>query len=725
MAWNLLVRDQGASRTFDHVSDRADHLHNRMSRFSAGAGVAMRRGGAAIAAFGRVAGSGMAAVGAAAVASGAIVGKSLFNTAVSVEAMGNKSRLVFGQSERIVSAWAGRTAEKLGLTRTQAKAMASSFGDILTPMGFTQRSAAGLSTQLSDMVGAFVQWSNGTADASNVADAFADALTGDFESLKQYGVVLDQDRVQALMAAKGLGHLTGAARSQAEAQVALAEIMRQSKTAMQSFEGGANKLGLAKQRLKARFGELKESLATSLIPSFERGTTWLADRLTPAAGRLSAWVKTEGVPAFRSFAGFVNQQLVPRVKELWHLFESKGLPVLRRVTKDALGGLMSAFRDVRAAVERNRPTIEQLWAAYKKFADFMITKVWPLLGPILHGVFRTLGFVISTSIQQVSNLVRIWNIYYATTRTVLAAVVRYFMSYVGSIVTGAAKAFAWVPGLGPKLATAAQKFGEFRDRTNRALSGISDRNVNVGLKVNLRFGSADAAEAWRMRGHGGDVTIGAPPASAGPGGWPLPAGFRHITSPFGARRGRGIHRGTDIAAPTGTPVYATLSGRVIQAGWAGSAGNMVSIAAGNMVHRFMHLSRVLARAGSTVGARQQIGAVGSTGQSTGPHLHWQVERGGFAINPMGRRALGGPAHAHRSYLLGEWGEPEILTMGARSGHLTPISKLGQPAAAPVMASSPADDGRPIIVQLILDGKAIHQSMLRLKTARGGAALGLD
>jgi murein DD-endopeptidase MepM/ murein hydrolase activator NlpD len=107
-----------------------------------------------------------------------------------------------------------------------------------------------------------------------------------------------------------------------------------------------------------------------------------------------------------------------------------------------------------------------------------------------------------------------------------------------------------------------------------------------------------------------------------------------ITSPFGERWGR-LHAGIDFGAPTGAPVGAAGRGTVVSAGWnSGGYGNLVVIR-----HRlgfeswYAHLSSVSVSAGQGVSGRTRIGAVGSTGASTGPHLHFEVRRNGTPINP--------------------------------------------------------------------------------------------
>ena len=109
-----------------------------------------------------------------------------------------------------------------------------------------------------------------------------------------------------------------------------------------------------------------------------------------------------------------------------------------------------------------------------------------------------------------------------------------------------------------------------------------------------------------------------------------------LTSPYGFRWGR-MHKGIDIAAPVGTPVFAAAPGVVIKAGWnKGGYGNLVDIQhADGTLTRYAHNYRLLVQPGQVVEQGQQISLMGSTGHSTGPHLHFEVHPGGkSAVNPI-------------------------------------------------------------------------------------------
>ncbi len=107
-----------------------------------------------------------------------------------------------------------------------------------------------------------------------------------------------------------------------------------------------------------------------------------------------------------------------------------------------------------------------------------------------------------------------------------------------------------------------------------------------------------------------------------------------ITSKYG-KRSSGFHTGTDFAIALGTPAYAAASGTVTFAGWKGSYGYLVIIDHGNGYQTYYaHCSALYVSAGQTVKQGQNISAVGSTGNSTGPHLHFEIRYNGNTLNPQ-------------------------------------------------------------------------------------------
>lgn len=120
---------------------------------------------------------------------------------------------------------------------------------------------------------------------------------------------------------------------------------------------------------------------------------------------------------------------------------------------------------------------------------------------------------------------------------------------------------------------------------------------------------------------------------------PISAKFRW-SSPYGSRIDpiagvKSFHTGVDMACPTGTPIYASMSGKVITAGINRVYGNYVIIDHGNGYQTlYAHMSKIIATKGQWVSQGTRIGLVGSTGYSTGPHLHFTVYKNGKLVNPM-------------------------------------------------------------------------------------------
>ena len=149
----------------------------------------------------------------------------------------------------------------------------------------------------------------------------------------------------------------------------------------------------------------------------------------------------------------------------------------------------------------------------------------------------------------------------------------------------------------------------------------------------------------------------------------MPVDAVRQTSNFGMRwhpvlGGRRAHKGVDLSAPTGTPVYATADGVVGRADWFSSYGLYVAVEHGGALEtRYGHLSRLNVAAGQPVHKGDVIGYVGSTGRSTGPHLHYEVRIAGEAVNPI-------------PYLEGEGVAPPANLLAA-TAHPATVAEAGE------------------------------------------------
>jgi murein DD-endopeptidase MepM/ murein hydrolase activator NlpD len=174
---------------------------------------------------------------------------------------------------------------------------------------------------------------------------------------------------------------------------------------------------------------------------------------------------------------------------------------------------------------------------------------------------------------------------------------------------------------------------------NMALSSINDRSAQGGPLLRLASSSGDPLDA-RFERLGLSlarmdalqrVLEGVPQV--------LPARLEYISSGFGYRSdpftgGPAFHAGLDFKGPVGAPVYAAADGRVRFVGLKPGYGKCVEIDHGNgLMTRYAHLSGFRAKVGTAIEAGQVLGLIGSTGRSTGPHLHFEVRIRGRAVNP--------------------------------------------------------------------------------------------
>ena len=96
-----------------------------------------------------------------------------------------------------------------------------------------------------------------------------------------------------------------------------------------------------------------------------------------------------------------------------------------------------------------------------------------------------------------------------------------------------------------------------------------------------------------------------------------------------------MHTGIDFRGETGDPIYATAAGTVSAAGWSGGYGRMVEVDHGNgFATRYGHLSQITVTVGDRIRVGQEVGRMGSTGRSTGPHLHYETRIDGEAVDPQ-------------------------------------------------------------------------------------------
>ena len=212
----------------------------------------------------------------------------------------------------------------------------------------------------------------------------------------------------------------------------------------------------------------------------------------------------------------------------------------------------------------------------------------------------------------------------------------------------------------------------------RLADGISvaDRFDLVMLQGQLLYAGLDRVGAsdvmlmrWTVQGQSGWTDASGTGGAAEAMRMPVAAS---VSSSFGMRvhpiRGsHRFHRGVDLRASAGTPIRASASGRVVHAGWNGGYGRQVLVDhGGGLATRYAHMSRLSARPGAQVNSGEVIGYVGSSGLSTGPHLHYEVLQNGKPVNPLKTRFAGKPGLEREERAEFNATLRQLLTGGARS-----------------------------------------------------------
>jgi len=139
--------------------------------------------------------------------------------------------------------------------------------------------------------------------------------------------------------------------------------------------------------------------------------------------------------------------------------------------------------------------------------------------------------------------------------------------------------------------------------------------------------------SWKRLDQIGQESVIAIPSARPVADFAFTSGFGVRADPF--RHSAAMHAGIDLAGPIGTPIYATADGVVSYSGWMRGYGNLVEIAHGKAIEtRYGHLSKLLVKPNTRVKRGQLIALMGSTGRSTGSHLHYEVRIDGRAVNPV-------------------------------------------------------------------------------------------
>ncbi len=584
---------------------------------------------------------GAAIAGAAAVAGGTKLLKDAVAGAGELQQSLGAIDTVFGQSAVEMHGWSKDAATAVGLTRNEFNELGTLIGSQLKNGGTAMDQLAPktnnlikLGADLSSMFG---------GSAKDAVGALSSALKGERDPIERYGVSLSQAKIDAEAAALGFKKVGTSLSQEASQAATLSLIMKQTKDAHGNFARESNTLAGQQQRLDAQLGNVTTSLGTMLLPALTKVTgkastfitemqngTGTGGKFADVARGIARNLDTIGPALGVVVSGLAAYKIASLAAGAAAAIQAAG-------TTGATGATWSLNAALRAnpiglVVTALTALGTGLVIAWKKSDTFR---------EICTGAFNAVGDAGRW----------LWN-------NALQPTFKFIVNGIGWILDGWAKmldALGNVPGFEWADRAADKMFDAAEDAKGLA-NQINDIPPKKDVKVVVKgYYDVDTTArgfgATGFKGSGGGGNLSAIGGAVNTdvnalatdlaselrktmqttGGRVLPRGSYSIGMPYLGYPG---HYGADYPAATGTPVFAAASGMVSRAlSLAGSYGKHIFVNSGALQDRYAHLNEILVRAGDFVRAGQMIGRVGSTGNSTGPHLHFERRVNNSPINP--------------------------------------------------------------------------------------------
>ena len=229
----------------------------------------------------------MAIVGTAAFAAIAVGATKAINKARDFEEETNKFKVVFKEVAKEAQDMADTLNRSYGLSRLESKRLLAATGDILTGFGFTGQGALDLSSKVNTLAVDLASFTNAQGGAEAVSNALTKALLGERESLKTYGIAIQQADIDARLLEKGMDGLTGAARRQAIAEETLAIAYEQSKNAVGDYERSVGTLKNTQIELAKTIEDIQIAIGTELAPILND----ILQEILPIIKSLEKWIR--------------------------------------------------------------------------------------------------------------------------------------------------------------------------------------------------------------------------------------------------------------------------------------------------------------------------------------------------------------------------------------------------------------------------------------------------
>jgi hypothetical protein len=495
---------------------------------------------------GKVAGFAKAAaigLGGAAAATGGFMAKAI-SSASDLEETLSKVGVVFGETKDQVVADAEFMAKKFGIPKQQFLDASASIGLIGKASGVAKGEVGQFSTGMARLATDAASFYN--VPLEEALAAIQSGLTGEAEPMRRFGVLLNEAAVKEEAYAKGIAkrgeELSDAQKVQARAslimkgmsdasgdlertQGSLANRLREVKGRAENFAAsiGSALLPMALRlmdvgeqlgaKLGVGFGALKSAFSGEGITS--DGFVGVMERIGVTAREVwdnvrEAWpqIKATIMGAVEAIVGWVREhwpeikkiivETIKTVREvvvgavevlttIWENFGDQITDVVKAAWKFVRDTIEGALKVIQGIVKVITGIIKGDWSSVWEGIKQILAGAWDMIQARIELGLNLIKNIISAAMEIVKGIFSgAWNAVFEVTRNVLAVLVDVWLGTVDMIISAAARAFGWVPGLGPKLRQAADWFHEFRENANDAIRGI-DANVDI---------TADSSQFW-------------------------------------------------------------------------------------------------------------------------------------------------------------------------------------------------------------------------------------
>jgi hypothetical protein len=532
----VLGDSKGGQRALAELDDRADKTGRHFDGL-----------GGKVAGFAKAAAIGL---GGAAVAAGGFMAKAISSGSDLAESL-SKSNTIFGESGAAMEKWAAGAARDFGQSKKQALEAGASFGNMFTQLGIGTQKAAGMSRQMVELASDFASFHN--ADITEVLQAQQAAFRGEYDSVQRFVPTINAAAVEQEALKMGLAKTTKELTDQDKALAVQSLMMKGAGAAMGDYDRTSKGFANRMRELKARGEDFAASVGTAVLPMVLRlmdVAEELGGKLAVGFGALKSAFSGEGITS-DGFVGVMERigvtarEVWDNVREAWPQIKATIMgaveaivgwvrehwPEIKKIivetietVREVVVGVVevlttiwenfgeqitdvakAAWKFVRDMIESTLKVIQGLVKVITSLIKGDWSGVWEGIKQILDGAWQSMQARIEMGLTLIKNIISAaleivkaifsgaWNAVFEVTRNVLAVLVDVWLGTVDVIISAAARAFGWVPGLGPKLRQAADWFHEFRENANDAIRGI-DGNIPISADT-TRFWD----EYWRAR----------------------------------------------------------------------------------------------------------------------------------------------------------------------------------------------------------------------------------